>query len=514
MSNGDGLKAKLEDTGDHSWQNKHLIYTLQLKHFYNLWNAPEEAGSNLDRYNAATQAIQGLIQQAQDENLGLRALGGGWSLSEAPATDGILVNTKPLNLFFNVGGNMVDPAYPNAEREQALRFAQCGNSILELHDKVNKAGRTLRSCGASNGQTIAGALATGTHGAAIDAGSIANYVVGLHIVVGPARHVWLERASYPVMMQGFADRLGAEWIRNDDLFNAALIGLGGFGFIHGVMIETDPICLFEMHREHMPLTPGLRNAMNTLDFSQITLPGGAERPWHFQVLVDPYELDEKGVSVTTIYRRPYRTDYTPPPLGLDGRGPGDDALALIGTITNWVPGSTKSIINAFMASAFPDLAKPDLGTLGELFNNTTTRGKTASTSMGVPLEYATRAFDLLIQLVQDKGPYAGLISLRFVAGNQATLGWQRWPKTCVIELDGAYSDASLAFFDIVRQAVTDAGIPHTFHWGKMVKINPDQLLQMYGNAVDQWKAARAQLLDAPTRKVFSSAFLEGMGLQP
>src|SRR5947209_2895157 len=229
MSNGNDLKPRLEDPGQDSWLSKHEIYTLQLRHFYNLWNPPEEAGGNLDRYKATTQAIQGLIQQARDENLGLRALGGGWSLSEAPATDGILVNTKPLNLSFNVGANMVDPAYPNAEKEKALNFAQCGNSILELHDKLNKAGRTLRSCGASNGQTIAGALSTGTHGAAIDAGSIANYVVGLHIVVGPTRHVWLEPACYPVMTKDFADALGAEWIRNDALFHAALISLCGFG---------------------------------------------------------------------------------------------------------------------------------------------------------------------------------------------------------------------------------------------------------------------------------------------
>src|SRR5215467_4328737 len=114
---------------------------------------------------------------------------------------------------------MIDPAYAGPNREKNLRFVQCGNSILELHRQLRAQGRRLRSCGASNGQTIAGALSTGTHGAAIDAGSIANYVVGLHIVVSPTRHVWLERKSYPVMTKDFADALGAEWIRDDSLFN-------------------------------------------------------------------------------------------------------------------------------------------------------------------------------------------------------------------------------------------------------------------------------------------------------
>jgi hypothetical protein len=314
------------------------------------------------------------------------------------------------------------------------------------------------------------------------------------------------------MTKDFADALGAEWIRDDALFNAALISLGGFGIIHGVMIETEPLCLFEMHRSHMPFDASMRQTMNTLDFSKIALPGGAERPYHFQVLVNPYELDAKGVSVTTMYRRAYRDDYTPPPTELGQPGPGDDALAVIGTVTELLPIATPKIINTFMNSVFPDLAQPVLGTLGEIFSNTTTRGKTASTSMGVPLASATQALDLILQLNRNKGPYTGIISLRYVKGNQATLGWQRFPLTCVIEMDGAYSDRSLAFFDAVREAMQQQQIPHTFHWGKMVKLSPDELVQLYGDAVNQWRSARERLLDQAARNTFSNAFLRDMGL--
>jgi len=510
MSNGDDLKPRLEDTGATSWENKHLIYTQPLRHLYNLWNAAQ--GDSFDRYNLATKAIMDLVAQAQKENLELRPLGGGWSLSRAPSTDGILVNTKPLNLFFNMDADLVDPAYADPEREKTLRFLQCGNSILEIHRQLETQGRGLKSCGASNGQTIAGALATGTHGAAIDAGSIANYVVGLHIVVSPTRHVWLERKSYPVVTKDFADALGAEWIRDDSLFNAALISLGGLGFIHGVMIETDPLYLYEMHRERMPYDAPMRHAMNTLDFSQIKLPGGTERPYHFQVLINAYDLDQKGVSVTTLYRRPYRTNYNHPVTDLGGKGPGDDALAVIGTVTNVLPATTPSIINVFMNASFPELAEPILGTLGELFSNTTTRGRTGSTSMAVPVDFASRALDQLLALNKSDGPFAGIFSQRFVKGNQATLGWQRWPATCVIELDGAYSDRSLAFFDLVAKTFVDQGIPHTFHWGKLSKLSPADVKLLYGDAVDQWTAARNQLLDAAARKTFSNVFLNGMGL--
>jgi hypothetical protein len=35
---------------------------------------------------------------------------------------------------------------------------------------------------------------------------------------------------------------------------------------------------------------------------------------------------------------------------------------------------------------------------------------------------------------------------------------------------------------------------------------------MYAGAVDQWIQSREQLLDAPTRAVFTSPFLETLGL--
>jgi len=164
----DDTKPNLVDTGATSWQNAHTTYNQPLRHLYDLWNPMR--GDNFDRYNATTQAIMDLIAQAQAENSVLRALGGGWSLSRAPATDGILVNTKLLNIpIFPLDAELIDPAYPDPDREKTLRFVQCGNSILELHRQLRAQGRGLRSCGASNGQSIAGALSTGTHGAAIDA---------------------------------------------------------------------------------------------------------------------------------------------------------------------------------------------------------------------------------------------------------------------------------------------------------------------------------------------------------
>jgi hypothetical protein len=60
-------------------------------------------------------------------------------------------------------------------------------------------------------------------------GAMQEMVFGLHLVTGPNRHVYLERKSYPVMGPDFPESIGAEFIRDDVLFNAALVGLGSFG---------------------------------------------------------------------------------------------------------------------------------------------------------------------------------------------------------------------------------------------------------------------------------------------
>jgi len=65
--------------------------------------------------------------------------------------------------------------------------------------------------------------------------------VGLNLIVGPNPNdiVYLEPHSKPALNGTFHNKIEARIVRNDDLFNAALVGLGSFGFIHGVVIEAE-----------------------------------------------------------------------------------------------------------------------------------------------------------------------------------------------------------------------------------------------------------------------------------
>ncbi len=443
-------------TGDKTWINRHETFVQPVDNIYTIVNG--DTGNILNDYNATVNAIQKLIGEAIKAGKTIRALGGCWSFSDIAATDGWLVNTMGLNMLFTISVNSISAGYPG-NRDQLL-FAQCGNSVQELNRYLESHGKALKTSGASNGQTIAGAIATGTHGAALNFGATQDFVVGLHIITGADRHVWLERASYPVVSDSFLSNLKTELLRDDELFNAAVVSIGSFGFIHGVMIETEKKYLLEGYRQLLPFDDSLKHLMQTLDFTDARLPHGSEIPFHFQV-------------------------------------------------TDLVPATIPLLVNILIKGQL----KPGswTGTTGEMFSNPDTRGKGLSTAMGIPIEYVNRVNDILIRL-NDQSPFPGVLAYRYVKQSKATLAFTQFAPTCVVELDGVQSDQTWDFYRTVWTELEAQGIPYTFHWGKINNLDDQKVRNKYPAGRDKWINARNRLLPASSLAVFSSPPLKTLGL--
>jgi hypothetical protein len=498
---------KVIKTAVETWENRHETFVENIKDLYELGN--EAALDALNSYNDATKGLQKLIADAVSTNTPLRMLGAGWSWTKiATVNNGIMLDAKPLNTVFNITANSVSPDY--AGKPEHLIFAQGGTGIWELGKFLKQKGLSLKTSGASNGQTITGAIGTGAHGSAFDFGAVQDFVVGLHIVVGANRHVWVERASYPVASATFIQNINAELIQDDDIFNSALISFGSFGIIHGVMAEVEDLFLLEGYMRRIPYDDALKTLMTTLDFTGSNLPGGSERPYHFAVLLNPYDMD-KGAYVTTMYKRPYVTGYQPPVDNPEGIGPGDDAPSFIGLLTDAIPALVPTLVNKLLTSSLT-LYEKQLGTVSEIFSNTTLRGKLLSAAVGIPLEEVTRVAELMIDINKTIGPFTGLFSFRYVKQTKATMGFTRYPYTCVMELDAAFSDKTYAFYTKVWKKLEDEGIPFTFHWGKVNELSPQRISAMYGADADKWVAARNKLLDADTIKIFNNPLLAQWGL--
>lgn len=526
------LPEGIEKWAIEEWENVHRNFKARFKKntSFSLKN-PSSVSKSADKYKLTTKNFQWLIQFGIDNNIQLRAMGNGWSFTEIAIPDGGVINTKSLRLSFNLKDNFVADAYRNAGGKAGdLFLAQCGMSVFQLHNKLEKESnpkRSLKACGASNGQSIVGAMSTGTHGAAFGVGAIQDSVAGLHIVTGPNRHVWIERASYPVVSNEFIDWLGAELIRNDDVFDAALVSFGSFGFIHGVLIETEPLFLLEEHRtDQIAYNDAIKSAINTLDFSSVAnvlpLPPGdpAKQLYHFEVVINPHRFEPdnaaKGIFFKTMYKLPYTNDYVRRTTDDNGFTYGDDLLGVIQTVLDSLGGLAVSVVPSLVNTMFPLAFKATeaaTGTLGETFINTKFRGKVASAAIAIDVSNASKVVEEIIA-INKTTPFAGGLSLRFVKGTKALLGFTRFEKTCVLEMDGVDSKVSRDFYQTVWNRLEALNIPYCLHWGKInFNLNAQRVRNMYGNEnVDKWIASRNQLLDAASRKVFTNKFSQTCGL--
>ena len=489
------------------YTNRHDTFNQPIDNLFDISNG--NTGDVVNDYNATTAAVQDFLSQAMQSNKRVRCLGGGWSFTKVAATEGWILNTKLLNMLMPISGVSIAPLY-TGDKDQLL-FVQCGNSIQELDDYTQANQKSLKTQAASNGQTLIGAISTGTHGASIDVGGIQDYVVGLHIIVSPDKHIWLERASYPVVSDAFIARLQTEIIRDDELFNAALVSFGSFGFIHGAMIETEPIYLLEGYRILVPYDDKFKQVMTTLDFSNATfLPCGTERPFHFQVVVNQYDIPA-GAYLTIMYKRPYTAGHQPPVKNLRKAGPGDDVPSFLGKFTDLLPAVTPLIVSNLVKSQYATYSKL-MGTLGEIFTNTEVRGRVASAAVGFPLAYVSQVNDLLIRLNGSDGPFVGIFSYRYVKGSKASLAFTKFDYTCVMELDAVMSKETDKFYAAVWKAMDAANIPYTFHWGKINNLANADLSKMYGPARASWIKARNTLLPPTSLTLFNNQLLTDWGL--
>lgn len=503
-----GLTPTTSVSTNTRWENWHQSVSQQVAQLVDLWNAQPNVAT-IASYNATTAALQGLVDQAQQGGLSLRGLGGGWSFTPVAATDGILLNTKPLNYQFNLSDANLDPNYRG--RGGNLAFAQCGVSISELNAALLARGKSLRTSGASNGQTVAGAISTGTHGSVLDVGAIHDCVVALHIVTAPDRHIWLERATNPVASPSLINALGTALVRDDALFDAALVGLGSFGIIHGVVLEVDDLFYLQEYRKQYPDGPAVWKVIEQLDFTQLPFPRPNITPYFFQALFNPYD-SSRGPYLTLMYRDANRAPGPSPNLQ-DKWRPGDSAGELIGNATDLVPALTPAIATLLIHQLYPDVDGAS-GTWGEMFWDTSTRGRLASTAMGIPLDRAREAVHALYDVIDTiRAPV--LFAMRYVKASRATLAFQRFPdRTCVLEIDGVASELTMNFYDAAWGQLTALGIPHTFHWGKMQPFDAAGLETMYGSgALDAWRQARRTILPTPAlQKVFANKLLTDLKL--
>ena len=500
-----------------SWEGRHQSYkqTIEGQHSFKVHHPPDSPTARLEAYNRVTKEFQSIIAHAVQAGKSLRAQGSSWSLSKVGVTEHELINTKALRIGFTLPASQTSSSYVGDRA--ALRFLECGYSIAEVNRVLFKDRLSLKASGSNNGQTLPGAVSTNTHGSAFKFGATPDFVVGIHLITGPSKHVYLERATYPVVKPRFAAMLGAELIRDDTLFNAALVSFGSFGIIHGMMIEARKLFLLHAYRSFRKFNPALKNAISTLDFSGLALPKPASKLYHFQVTCNPNEgTPPKEAAVYLMFEGPWTEEYEPPDWDDGAAGPGASGLELMGGLIEAIPSPLNELVKPLLnAQVRGHLAPYEItGTFIDLFRGEKTRGKAFASGIGLPLSRSLDALSVAFDTYANFGAVLPvLLTMRFVKGTKALLGFTKFDTTCVLEVDGINTQKTRDYANAVWNNLEQAGIPFTMHWGKLNSfLTKARVKNIYGDNVKKWIESRETLLSPDVRKVFTNDFLKSVGL--
>lgn len=538
-----------DDTPD-TLRGLHQSYVDDCEQEWFGWPHPPyfSSAERLVRYREVNEELAQLIDMARAQHKRLRARGSGWSSSEvANVRDWRLKTTYMHGLQLpGRGGSLTDRLTRSDVRRvraDRLLFVESGKPIRQLNDLLDGRGLSLLTSGSNDGQTLAGVLATGTHGSSWAVGATTEFVRGLHLVAGPGRNLFLQPRYQRVVKASFAADLGAELVEDDDMFQAALVGLGAFGIVRGVLIEARPRFTLHATRFWHPYDERVRDAVasqdavSRLDFSRArnedfqfpeSIVDDPTKPLHhFQLYLDMNDTDDDGrpreAAVLAMFEDEYEEDYEPPIIP-DRPGPGAAAIEIV----NWLLSLPMDALTAPLVSRGIRKFLYEYyfrATIKDLFRGPRPPGPNLLSGTAVDRAQALQALEIVYdEYRRTSGVIPLVVAVRFVPRSRALLGFTRFAQTCVIDLDAPSGDASR---DLVRRfwaRLEREGIPFAVHWGKLERDlrtvlegdgSPTPVQRMYGaDTVRRWQEARTRVFggDATLMRVFDNEFLERAGL--
>jgi L-gulonolactone oxidase len=174
---------------------------------------------------ASAAEVADAVVAARAHGLRVKMVGSGHSFTDIALTDGLLLRPDRL-----VGVESVD-------RETMTVTVLAGTPLHLLNDRLHGLGLALHNMGDVDRQTVAGAVATGTHGTGGRRASLSAQVTALEIVAGDGSLVHA-RAD------GTAEEVA--------LLAAARVGLGALGIVTAVTFLVEPAFTLEAVEEPMP----------------------------------------------------------------------------------------------------------------------------------------------------------------------------------------------------------------------------------------------------------------------
>jgi hypothetical protein len=483
------------------------------------------------------EIVQAVAAAAKD-HYRIRAVGSGHSFSDISLVDGHLIRTNRINRVIPLDTSTLADAWRRPDAPP-LVSVEAGMTVREINAALDAKDLALRNMGGWDEQTAGGVVSTATHGSGLKFGSSSSFVRSLVLCTGRGRVLQIEpkngiTARFP---GGVATPDGifrpAELKQDDDMFQAAVVGMGSLGVIYSVVIEVEK--KYWLH-ELRTLTTW-EDVQGPDGFLGHILATGAppaetdpdsgaqgEVPRHYEIWVNPY-AGSNGKHTALVVKRYYRS--APPTTTCAARG--KLWMHMMTAMDIKDPGMAVGSINMNPAGAggFLDMAlrafvgseKSQRCTDGlsyQIFNaGDVNQLQAYSAEPAIDMKDTVGAMNKLMEMAAAKvkskaGVNAGLISIRFVEPSEAFLSPHYGRPTVTLEIQ------ALVGVDHMNQVLRDEELAllQVFkarpHWGLDVGVcHCESVMRDIYPRFDDWKKQFALLNDAG---VFNSQFTDRLGL--
>jgi alditol oxidase len=383
-------------------------------------------------YRAARVARPRSVSEAQElvaANGRVRAVGTGHSFNRIADTPGVLISLADLPPAIEI-----DPA-------RATVTVPGGISYRELTEQLDTAGYALRSMASLPHLSVAGAVATATHGSGDANGNLATVVSGLELIIADGSVRTLRRDT------------------GGETYRGCVVGLGSLGLVSALTLDLVPAFSIRQY-----VYEGLPGAMLRSHFDEIFASA-------YSVSVFTNWRDDRHGQVWLKVRDEGRDSWRPPPRWLDATladrqvhpVPGGDPAHA--TQQLGVPGPWHQRLPHFLAEFTPS------------------SGQELQSEYLLPRQVAAGAFDALASLGSLLAPVLQISEIRTVAPDDLWLSTSFQRDTVALHFTWIKDTAAVTpVIAAMEHLLTPLGARP--HWAKLFGMPPHVVRALYPRTAD------------------------------
>ena len=414
----------------------HLLAANQTALPWRNWSGSQICYPNTRSAPADLSQLQALLKQSKGV---IRPVGSGHSFMPLVPTDDTIVSLSRLSGLIRVDN----------VKQQATVWA--GTRLGDIGEPLANQGQALLNMPDIDEQSLAGAIATATHGTGAQLACMSNYVTGLQLVLANGEVIECDSQ------------------KNNDIFNAARVNLGALGIVSQVTLQNQARYKLKRETTWLPIEEILQNAESLADNN---------RNFEF------YFLPFTGMGFIDVQNI---TDEDTTSVEKLDQNDGAEDLKAARDILSWSPKLRELVLGTYMKTL------PKEMNVANSWQNYASERNVRFNEMEyhLPREHMIQAFREIRHVVESQFPEVFFpFEVRFIKSDDIWLSPFNGRETCSIAVHRYHKEEYQGMFAAIEPIMQKYhGRPH---WGKLNTMNAKQFSQHYAHWQD-FKDVRQRL---------------------